>query len=878
MAEQEFPIRRKVALKVIKAGLDTKQVIARFEAERQALAIMDHENIARVLDAGATDIGRPYFVMELVHGVPITEYCDQHQLSPCQRLELFIQVCRAVQHAHTKGIIHRDIKPTNVLVTSHDDLPVPKVIDFGVAKATGQQPLTDRTLFTHVARMVGTPLYMSPEQAEMSGLDVDTRSDVYSLGVLLYELLTGTTPFGKDRLKAAAVDEVRRIIREEDPPKPSTRISTMGENLTVICSARDTEPKKLGQIVRGELDWIVMKALEKDRTRRYETANGLARDVERYLSDQPVEACPPSRLYRFGKFARRNKATIATTAVLAVVLVLAAAVSTSQAIRARGATLDALRERSNALREAKKQDAVNAFLQDMLASVNPDSLAATDRVNGGGVTVREMLDEAVRRLDAGSLKEHREIEPEVRRTIGNAYNGIGEPAAAESTVRKALEVSRQIHGSEHQVVANCMVDLAQVIQQTKWAEGELLAREALAMQHRLFGGEHPDMALPLNFLGCALKNRRHLREAEALFQESLAIHRKFFGEESQFLPRGYRDLAETLMYGGKLDEAEPLLRKALELDRKLLGEEHPDTTWTKLTLAELLTAQSKRVEAMAILREVVATERRRGTSGIRLADGLSYLGILLETEGSLSEAEELHREALVIWRKLFGEEGGKVVWSLESYSRVLRAEGKTAEAETLWRETLEYWRKKLETADSAGQRSQIHLRLFRHLINTGQVEEAKASCREVLKLNPTEATVWELNRTAWSLATSAIPAERDPGLAVELAEKVTELSPRAWWLTLGVARYRAGDLKQAVADLERDCELRNGGDSFNFLFLAMAHWRLGDLAVARQCYEKGVQMMPMGQRAPENQELARFRAEAEQVLGLAARPASQPAR
>jgi serine/threonine protein kinase len=278
VAEQREPVRRKVALKIIKPGMDSKDVIARFEAERQALALMDHPNIAKVLDAGATESGRPYFVMELVRGITITEYCDQHNLTTRERLELFVTVCHAIKHAHQKGVIHRDVKPSNVMVTLHDGKPIPKIIDFGVAKAINQR-LTERTIYTQYAQMVGTPLYMSPEQAEMSGLDVDTRTDIYSLGVLLYELLTGTTPFDKQRFRQAAYDEVRRIIREEEPPKPSTRISTLGETGTSISAHRKTDPKRLGQLVRGDLDWIVMKALEKDRTRRYETANDLAADI-----------------------------------------------------------------------------------------------------------------------------------------------------------------------------------------------------------------------------------------------------------------------------------------------------------------------------------------------------------------------------------------------------------------------------------------------------------------------------------------------------------------------------------------------------------------------------------------------------------------------
>jgi serine/threonine protein kinase len=320
MAEQQEPIRRKVALKVLKPGMDTRQVVARFEAERQALALMDHPNIARVLDGGQTASGRPYFVMDLVKGVPVTQYCDQNQLTARERLELFVQICQAVQHAHQKGIIHRDIKPSNVLISRHDGTPVVKVIDFGIAKAVGQQ-LTDKTLFTNFAQMIGTPLYMSPEQAGMSDLDVDTRSDIYSLGVLLYELLTGTTPFDEKRFREVGFDEMRRIIREEEPPRPSTRLSTLGQAATTASTNRKSDAKQLSQLFRGELDWIVMRALDKDRNRRYETANGLAMDVQRYLADEPVLACPPSAWYRLRKFVRRNRGLVLAVAVVLLALV-----------------------------------------------------------------------------------------------------------------------------------------------------------------------------------------------------------------------------------------------------------------------------------------------------------------------------------------------------------------------------------------------------------------------------------------------------------------------------------------------------------------------------------------------------------------------------
>jgi eukaryotic-like serine/threonine-protein kinase len=321
VAEQAEPVRRRVALKIIKLGMDTRNVIARFEAERQALAMMDHPNIAKVLDAGATEAGRPYFVMELVRGIRITEYCDQNHLDTSHRLNLFIQVCHAVQHAHQKGIIHRDIKPSNILVTLHDGVPVPKVIDFGIAKAT-EGRLTDLTVYTELHQFIGTPAYMSPEQAEMSGLDIDTRSDIYSLGVLLYELLVGRTPFDAQELLKAGLDEMRRTIREREPVRPSTCLSTMLDaDLTALAKRQSAEPPRLIHFIRGDLDWIVMKALEKDRTRRFETANALAADVQRFLTSEPIEARPPSSLYRLQKTVRRHKAAFAGAAAVVVALI-----------------------------------------------------------------------------------------------------------------------------------------------------------------------------------------------------------------------------------------------------------------------------------------------------------------------------------------------------------------------------------------------------------------------------------------------------------------------------------------------------------------------------------------------------------------------------
>jgi serine/threonine protein kinase len=589
VAEQTEPVRRKVALKIVRAGMATKDVIARFEAERQAVAMMDHPHIARVFDGGATEAGQPYFVMELVQGPPITEYCDARRLSTRQRLALFVKVCRAVQHAHQKGIIHRDLKPSNVLVPEIEGAAVPKVIDFGVAKAIDQK-LTKDTVYTHFSRMVGTPLYMSPEQAGLGVVDIDTRSDVYSLGVLLYELLTGHMPFSSERLKAAGFDEMQRIIREEEPRRPSALVSTLDAAArSTVADHRGSEPHKLSHSLSGELDWIVMKCLEKDRNRRYETASSLARDIERYLQDEPVQACPPSAAYRLKKFFRRNKIAAAFVALL-LFSVVGLSVSTFAFKRERDAKTTAL----------VRAQVVSDLLQEMLSSVD------TDGTKGRDYTVRQLLDDSSVMLGS-QLAGLPDAEADIRATIGRAYRSLGISEQAQPHLERALHLARKVHGPGDEKFATILVDYAWNLEhQDRHDEAEPCLRKALNI-YRKRGISGAELFRALRVLQDLLISARRYDEAELVTRDAMAIANG--GQEFADFASILHQYADMQIKLGEFAKAEEIAQRALQMHRRIHGDNR-DTAYALSKLALALESQNKLEQAEITLSESLTILRR----------------------------------------------------------------------------------------------------------------------------------------------------------------------------------------------------------------------------------------------------------------------------
>jgi len=722
LAEQETPVRRRVAVKIIKPGLDSKQFIARFQAERQTLALMDHPNIAKVLEAGATETGSPYFVMELVRGVSITAYCDQARLTPRERLELFVPVCQAIQHAHQKGIIHRDIKPSNVLVTVTDGKPSAKVIDFGVARTIDQR-LSEETLVVQFGAVIGTLEYMSPEQAETRGLDIDTRSDIYSLGILLYELLTGSTPIQCRKLPDVAFTEMLRRIREEEPPKPSSRLSAT-EELATIAANRKIEPARLAPLVRGELDWIVMKALQKDRSQRYETANGLARDIERYLAGDPVEAGSPTMMYRLGKFARKSRALLLTAAAFLGLLVLAAVLGTSLALRASRAEAQA-RQRlldvqqavagmNRALEESKSAQAttalalkqseadrrraeadshqaesVNRFLIDIFRS--PELI-----VGGQEIKVADLLDRALANLDT-SFTGSATAKGDLYNVLGDTYYGIRLYDKAAGAHEKARDVRRAILGVRHPATLASMNKLGLAyLADGRTAAAIKLHAETVKLRRKELGPGHPDTLGSISNLANAYRSGGRLDEAIAMHQQALKLLKTNPGIDHPYTLASMSNLALDYQQAGRLPEAIALFQETLQLRQAKLGTDHPDTLGSMASLGQAYRLAGRLAEAIPILEETLQLRQAKlGTDHPDTLRSMSNLALVLDASDRLGDAEALWNDVLKAQRRKLPPDDLTLAETLGSLANNLRRQQRTSEAERLLGECLTIREKKL---------------------------------------------------------------------------------------------------------------------------------------------------------------------------------------
>ena len=663
LAEQTEPLHRQVALKLIRAGMYDNALLHRFQSERQSLALMDHPAIAKVFDAGATPDGQPYFVMEYVPGEPITEYCDRKKLSIQSRLELFIKACDGVQHAHQKAIIHRDLKPANILVVEIDGKPTPRIIDFGLAKTA--TPLdAGETLFTQTGAFVGTPGYMSPEQADPGVQDVDTRSDVYSLGVVLYVLLTGFQPIDTKRWNQQPLHEALRQLREQDPPRPSTKVEMEKESSASAAELRGTEPKHLASQLHGDLDWITMKSLEKERARRYGTPSELAADIGRYLNHEPVVARPASAGYQLQKYVRRHRVSVIVAAALTILLATFAAV---QAVQLRRIT-----------RERDRANRITDFMTGMFKVSDPSE------ARGNSITAREILDKASTQIDPGLAKDP-ELQAQMMVVMGKVYDSLGLFAVSESLLQRGYDTRRRVLGPENPDTLNSMIALAWTLRhEGRYADAEKLQRETLEIRTRVLGPENPETIASMGNLAVTLDDEGHYADAEKLQRQVLDFRRRVLGLKNPDTVFSMNNLALDLQMEGRYPEAEKLDRDAIEIRRDILGPDHPDVLRTMHNLANVLYREGRYADAEKLDRETIDEERRvLGPENPFTMMAVNSLTAILNGEGRYAEAADLGRQVLDIRRRTLGPEHPQTLTSMSNLADTLTKLGNYEEAEKL---------------------------------------------------------------------------------------------------------------------------------------------------------------------------------------------------